>query len=310
MLVPSMPLSHHQGSHRALLWALGFSLVFHAGLLSLKWAAPDTFDRIFETNTLEVVLVNSSSKNAPDSPLALAQVNLAGGGQVPGTSLQTSPFSAPKANANTQELEQLEQQIQSLKNEEQRLIQQLRQALFQLNSPDQPQVSEAKAADALAERKKQLANQLAQIEKQSQALQGGPKKRFIGPATKEVSFARYYDKMRRTIEVTGTENFPQAAGQKLYGQLTMVITLNNKGHVLNTEVASGSGQFVLDQRAKAIVRGASPFGEFTSDMKKEADQLVVVTRFQFARDETLETNMLAPDSSASSKRAVQVQSQN
>ena len=310
MLVPSMPLSHHQGSHRALLWALGFSLVFHAGLLSLKWAAPDTFDRIFETNTLEVVLVNSSSKNAPDSPLALAQVNLAGGGQVPGTSLQTSPFSAPKANANTQELEQIEQQIQSLKNEEQRLIQQLRQALFQLNSPDQPQVSEAKAADALAERKKQLANQLAQIEKQSQALQGGPKKRYIGPATKEVSFARYYDKMRRTIEVTGTENFPQAAGQKLYGQLTMVITLDKQGHVLNTEVANGSGQFVLDQRAQAIVRGASPFGAFTADMKKEADQLVVVTRFQFARDETLETKMLAPDSSAASMRAVQTQSKN
>jgi protein TonB len=242
--------------------------------------------------------------------LALAQVNLAGGGQVPGTGLQTSPFSASTANANTQELEQLQQQIESLKNEEQRLIQQLKQALFQLNSPNQLQVSEAKAADALAERKKQLANQLAQIEKQSQALQGGPKKRFIGPATKEVSFARYYDKMRRTIEVTGTENFPQAAGQKLYGQLTMVITLDKQGHVLNTEVASGSGQFVLDQRAQAIVRGASPFGAFTADMKKEADQLVVVTRFQFARDETLETQMLAPDSSAASKRAVQTQSKN
>jgi protein TonB len=305
-----MPLSHHQGSHRALLWALGLSLVFHAGLLSLKWAAPATFDRIFETNTLEVVLVNSSSKNAPDSPLALAQVNLAGGGRVPGTGLQTSPSSASTANANTQELEQLQQQIESLKNEEQRLIQQLKQALFQLNSPNQLQVSEAKAADALAERKKQLANQLAQIEKQSQALQGGPKKRFIGPATKEVSFARYYDKMRRTIEVTGTENFPQAAGQKLYGQLTMVITLDKQGHVLNTEVASGSGQFVLDQRAQAIVRGASPFGAFTADMKKEADQLVVVTRFQFARDETLETQMLTPDSSAASKRAFQTQSKN
>ena len=161
-----MPLSHHQGSHRALLWALGLSLVFHASLLTLKWVAPATFDRIFETNTLEVVLVNSSSKNTPDSPLALAQVNLAGGGQVPGTGLQTSPFSASTANANTQELEQLQQQIESLKNEEQRLIQQLKQALFQLNSPNQLQVSEAKVADALAERKKQLANQLAQIEKQ------------------------------------------------------------------------------------------------------------------------------------------------
>ena len=310
MLSSSMSLPLHQGSHRTLLWALGLSLIFHAGLLTLKWAAPATFDRIFETNTLEVVLVNSSSKNAPDSPLALAQVNLAGGGQVPGTGLQTSPFSAPTANANTQELVQLQQQIESLKNEEQRLIQQLKQALFQLNSPNQLQVSEAKTADELAERKKQLANQLAQIEKQSQALQGGPKKRFIGPATKEVSFARYYDKMRRTIEVTGTENFPQAAGQKLYGQLTMVITLDQQGHVLNTEVASGSGQFVLDQRAQAIVRGASPFGAFTADMKKEADQLVVVTRFQFARDETLETQILAPDSSAASKRAVQTQSKN
>jgi protein TonB len=66
----------------------------------------------------------------------------------------------------------------------------------------------------------------------------------------------------------------------------------------------------LDQRAQAIVRGASPFGAFTADMKKEADQLVVVTRFQFARDETLETQMLAPDSSAASKRAVQTQSKN
>ena len=303
MLSPSMPLSHHQGSHRALLWALGLSLVFHAGLLSLKWAAPATFDRIFETNTLEVVLVNSSSKNTPLAPLALAQVNLAGGGQVAGASFKTSPFSAPTAHANTQELEYVEQQIESLKNEQQRLIQQLKHELFQLNT-NHVQANEVNSADALAERKKQLANQLAQIEKQSQALQGGPKKRYIGPATKEVSYARYYDKMRRTIEVTGTENFPQVAGQMLYGQLTMIITLDNKGQVLNTEVASGSGQYVLDQQAQAIVRGASPFGAFTADMKKEADQLVVVTRFQFARDETLETKILAPDSSVSSKRAL------
>jgi hypothetical protein len=33
-------------------------------------------------------------------------------------------------------------------------------------------------------------------------------------------------------------------------------------------------------------------------MKRQADQLVVVTRFNFARDETLETRMLAPSSKA------------
>jgi protein TonB len=82
----------------------------------------------------------------------------------------------------------------------------------------------------------------------------------------------------------------------------MVISLDNKGRVLSTEVASSSGQLALDQRAQAIVRGASPFGAFTPDMNKEADQLVVVTRFQFARDETLETNMLAPVSSTPSQQ--------
>ena len=229
-----MPLSLHQSSHRALAWALGLSLVLHALLLTVKWVSPATFDRMFETNTLEVVLVNSRSKNAPDTALALAQVNLAGGGNAPGSGLQTSPYSVQTDPAQTPELQQVEQKIEALKNEQQRLVQQLQQALFQLSSESPLKNTDAKTADALAERKKELTYQLAQIEKQSQSLQGGPKKRYIGPATQEVSFARYYDKMRRTIELTGTENFPQAAGQKLYGQLTMVITLDNKGRVLNT----------------------------------------------------------------------------
>ena len=35
-------------------------------------------------------------------------------------------------------------------------------------------------------------------------------------------------------------------------------------------------------------------------MKRQADQLVVVSRFNFARDETLETKMLAPEPAAKS----------
>jgi protein TonB len=109
--------------------------------------------------------------------------------------------------------------------------------------------------------------------------------------------------MRRTIETTGTENFPQAGGEKLYGSLTMVITLDAKGRVLETEIASASGKPLLDKRAQAIVRGASPFDAFTPEMKRQADQLVVVSRFHFARNETLETNMLAPQQSAASARS-------
>ena len=64
MPTPTLPFSART-SHRTLMWALGLSALLHAGLLTLKWAAPATFDRLFDTNTLEVVLVNSRSANAP-----------------------------------------------------------------------------------------------------------------------------------------------------------------------------------------------------------------------------------------------------
>ena len=192
----------------------------------------------------------------------------------------------------------VKKKIEALKTEQIRLIQQLKRQLFELSSQPANASQVAAESESLVEKQKQLSQQLAQIEKQSQALQGGSKKRYIGPSTQESIFARYYDKMRRTIEATGTENFPQAGGEKLYGSLTMVITLNASGKVIQTEIAKGSGRGVLDQRAIAIVQGASPFDNFTAEMKRQADQLVVVTRFNFARDETLETRMLAPSASA------------
>ena len=298
MLNPLSPLSMQSRSHRNLMWALGISIGLHAVFLTVKWISPSSIDRIFQSNTLEVVLVNARSTQAPDKPLALAQVSLAGGGQVTGTQLQSSPLSASEKIQNGEDLQQVEKKIEALKTEQIRLIQQLKRQLFELSSQPANASQGAAESESLVEKQKQLSQQLAQIEKQSQALQGGSRKRYIGPSTQESIFARYYDKMRRTIEATGTENFPQAGGEKLYGSLTMVITLNASGKVIQTEIVKGSGRGVLDQRAIAIVQGASPFDNFTAEMKRQADQLVVVTRFNFARDETLETRMLAPSASA------------
>ena len=290
------PFSTQTHSHRGLMWTLGLSMLVHAVLLTVRWISPGDFDRIFQSQSLEVVLVNSRSSNPPEVPQALAQTNLAGGGQVPGTQLQTSPLSASSQDQVGTDLQQVEKKIEQLQSEQMRLTQQLKRELFELNRQVQSTPEGTTESDALIQRKKQLSKQLAQIEKQTQALQGGLKKRYIGPATQESMFARYYDKMRRTIETTGTENFPQAGGEKLYGSLTMVITLDAAGRVIQTEIAKSSGRTDLDQRALAIVQGASPFDSFNAEMKRQADQLVVVTRFNFARDETLETRMLAPQS--------------
>ncbi|HZW75247.1 MAG TPA: TonB family protein, partial [Caldimonas sp.] len=118
-----------------------------------------------------------------------------------------------------------------------------------------------------------------------------PKKRYISPATREEVYALYYDKLRRKIEDRGTRNFPENQGRKLYGELTMLITVDSEGRVVDTEVVRGSGNKVLDRRAVAIVHAAAPYGRFTTAMKRQADQLAIPSRFRFSREEGLETTL-------------------
>ena len=61
--------------------ALGASLLVHGGLLSLRIADPERFDRLFQTSPLEVILVNTRAKSDEATPAqALAQTRLSGGG--------------------------------------------------------------------------------------------------------------------------------------------------------------------------------------------------------------------------------------
>ena len=51
---------------------------------------------------------------------------------------------------------------------------------------------------------------------------------------------------------------------------------------------------MLDRYAIAIVVAAAPFGAFSTAMRREADELVITSRFRFTRDESLQTSVAAP----------------
>jgi protein TonB len=53
-----------------------------------------------------------------------------------------------------------------------------------------------------------------------------------------------------------------------------------------------SNSKILDKRAVAIVKAAAPFGGFTPTMRRQADQLVIASRFKF-HGERLETTLSA-----------------
>ena len=138
-----------------------------------------------------------------------------------------------------------------------------------------------------------MSDWLAEIEKRINAENARPKKRYISPATQEAVYAIYYDALRRRIEDRGTRDFPEAGGRKLYGELTMNVTIDAAGRVVDAEIVRPSHSRLLDRRAVAIVHAAAPFGRFSEAMRRQADQIVVTSRFRFTREDGLETTLSA-----------------
>jgi len=270
--------------------ALLISVGFHGGLLGLRFADPERFNRIFEDTPLEVVLVNTKSNEKPTHAQALAQVNLAGGG-VADKGRATSPLPPSKLIEVGESTEVQRAQIARLQQVQQQLLTQIRREVALLPVPDPMRDSSSSEAQNQAERRRQLVQLLAEIEKRVNEENARPKKRYISPATREVVYAQYYDALRRKIEDRGTRDFPTYAGRKLYGALTMNIHVDLRGRVIETDIISSSGDGNLDRRAEAIVRAASPFGAFTAAMRKGAEVLVITSRFRFTREDGLETTL-------------------
>lgn len=268
--------------------ALFISFAIHGALLTLRIAAPERFDRLFSDTPLEVILVNTRAKSeTPKKAQALAQTQLAGGGELK-NGRAASPLPTAATTSVGDMTESMQRQVAAMHKEQSLLLAQVKNLLAQL-PPPQPQKSQV-AQEAIEQKRRQLLKLLAEIEERINQDNARPRKHYVSPATKQVAYALYYDALRRKIEERGTRYFPATnSGQKLYGELTMIITVNTQGRVLTTEIVQSSGQAELDRRAQAIATAAGPFGEFTQDMRKEADQLAVVSRFIFSRDNTLQT---------------------
>ena len=270
--------------------ALGVSIAVHAVLLTVRFIDPERFNRVFQDTPLEVILVNAKSNEKPDFAKAIAQASLAGGGELE-KGRATSPLPPSALMELGDAAADAQRKVDSLQEQQTQLLAQIKKQLASLPPPD-PKVPSSDPAQAQREEmRKQLIKILAEIEKRISEENARPKKRYISPATREEVYALYYDELRRKIEDKGTVNFPEQAGKKLYGELSMVVTVNFDGRVLDTEVVQTSGNLTLDRRAQNIVRGTGPFGKFSQAMRRQADQIVVVSRFKFTRDETLETKL-------------------
>jgi protein TonB len=276
--------------------ALGLSVAVHAALIGLHVAGRGPVERApAGIEPLEIILVNATTAEAPKQALAVAQKAMAGGGDAQ-RGRATSPLPRTAQDAEGDALEEARRRSEAAEaapEETPLLLATLApRGHVAVPAPAPPRIEPlpALASEAVEreDRRRQLVSQLAEIERSLERDNARPRKRYVGPSTREAAYAGYVDSLRRRIEARGTSNFPEVDGHKLYGELTMLVTVDADGRLLGAEILQGSGNEMLDRRAQAIVRSIGGFGRFSDAMRAQADQIVLPSRFRFGRDETLQ----------------------
>jgi protein TonB len=268
------------------------SVALHLALLTVRFVDPESFDRMFKDAGLEVILVNAKGADTPDARAkAIAQHTLAGGGDAQ-SGRASSPLQADTQDNQGDATEDLHQRLEQMQNKQTVLLAQLRDNMAKMMQQPSPSYQAVGPSASVQEKARQRLKQLAEIEKRVIEENERPKKRFVSPSTMGKVHAIYYHSFKRKVEDLGTRNFPSAGGQKLYGDLTMSVSINQAGQVIETKVLASTGNPRLDKMAQAIVNSGAPYGEFTEAMSKKFQILVIVSRFSFSHDEGLQTTVI------------------
>ena len=278
--------------------AMAVSVVAHAALLAVRFAAPEAFRQRPADPGLEVVLVNAKHAKAPVKAGALAQANLDGGGTVE-SGRAKSPLPDLRKVEDGDSIKALQRRIADLEQQQQNVLTRARGS----STFSAPPVTEKERPDPSRngednlDSTRAIARSVAEISQRIEEENRRPKRTQITPSTQQVGYALYYKAMQKRIEETGTLNFPQQGGRKLYGELIVYIPVFQDGTLYlkdgGPKVERSSGNPALDQAALAIVRRSAPFGAFPANMRSQGkdDLWEVFTRFRFTRDNQVQATL-------------------
>ena len=287
--------------------ALFVSIILHATfLLGTYFKSPDPKQFKSNQSSLDVVLVNSKSKDRPRDPSVQAQTNLDGGGNTDEKRRAKSPLPTlldkvtelEESVAKMMETAQLppreSAKIMTAPQSKQRVEQQpTRSTRDAAGDGDQvarehPNSLPSALVNQALQRARQIAKLEAQISKDYQAYQQRPKRKFVGASAVEYRFAGYVEDWRATIEKIGNEHYPEAARQrKLYGSLLITVAIRADGSLENIELPRSSGNKILDAAAIHIVELAAPYPRFPQALRDEADVLHITRTWTFTRADEL-----------------------
>jgi periplasmic protein TonB len=106
--------------------------------------------------------------------------------------------------------------------------------------------------------------------------------RWITPDTRASDLAPYLASWKRKVERVGTLNFPTAArNAKLSGSPVVEVEIGADGRLRQAKVRRSSGHGALDEAALTILRLASPFDPFPTQMATDYARLRFAYQWDF-----------------------------
>jgi len=238
--------------------------------------------------TLNVTVATHRSKEAPDKADFLAQYDQVGSGTEDEIKEITTRDPAQFDDLNIHDINPITQQQARHKAENRSRVvtgtTSQRQVLQPADSPqvDNQQEQPGDELEAILTNP-EIASLKAKIDRQMQALANKPRiRRLTSLSTKASEDAAYLNSWAQKVERIGNENFPEEALRKeIFGTLRLAVLINANGTLADVEILQSSGYDLLDEAALQIVRLASPFDRFPSEIRKHSDQIEIIRTWQF-----------------------------
>lgn len=134
----------------------------------------------------------------------------------------------------------------------------------------------------LIERSVEMARLAAEVERQTQAYARRPNEKRIAASTREYAWATYMRAWVNRVERVGNLNYPEQARQRrLQGRLVLTVSVRRDGSVQGVDIVEPSGIALLDQAAARIVRLAEPYPPLP-DTQERIEVLHITRTWEFA----------------------------
>lgn len=242
------------------------------------------------SHTIDITLATHKSSLTPEEADFLAQHNQEASGTIDEAKQLATDKQAQFADSQIRKVNPIPQQQKASDNSNRQQI-----IISTQNRSDNKIPSQQKNPDPKTEEKRtgakqeqlqtisDLASLQAKLDKQRQEYAKRPRIRTLtSVSTKAAYDAKYLHDWSSKVEQVGNKNYPrEALNRGITGQMRLSVTINPDGSVYEVKVLQSSGQRILDDAAKQIVRLASPFAPFPTEIRKQVDRLQIIRTWNF-----------------------------